>query len=66
MRKNSKIREIMMNLVGGMIGSAIILGIFAILGWFVEWIGQNQGRTVAFFIIGAFILGKCLKNELDK
>lgn len=59
-------KKLLKNLIGGAVGATIILGVFALLGWFVEWTCADMGRFVLVIGIFSYIFYKMLKEELDR
>ena len=45
-------KDLLKNLIGGAVGAVIVLGVFALIGWFVEWTCADIGRFV--LVIGRF------------
>ena len=45
-------KNLLKKLIGGAVGAVVILGVFALIGWFVEWTCVDIGRFV--FVIGIF------------
>lgn len=59
-------KNLLKNLIGGAVGAMVVLGIFALIGWFVEWACADIGRFVLVIGIFSYIAYKMLKDELDK
>ena len=59
-------KDLLKNLIGGAVGAVIVLGIFALIGWFVEWTCADIGRFVLVIGIFSYIAYRMLKDELDK
>lgn len=59
-------KKLLKNLIGGAVGATIILGVFALLSWLVEWACADTGRFVLVIGIFSYIFYKMLKEELDR
>ena len=59
-------KNLLKNLIGGAVGAVIVLGIFALIGWFVEWTCADMRRFVLVIGIFSYIAYRMLKDELDK
>ena len=58
------IGRLVMNLLGGIILTAILLGIIAIIGMFLNWVEQSTIRTIIYFVVGGIIIIKMTLQEL--
>lgn len=63
-RENKIVKGIKM-LVQGIIGTIIILGIFAMLGMSAEWVCADKGRFILAIFIFSYILYRIYKNEFE-
>lgn len=59
-------KNLVKNVLGGVIGTGVILGIFKLLGEFVEWACSNKIRFISVIIIFTILIAKRIKEELDK
>lgn len=64
-RKENKIVRGIKTLVQGILGTIIILGIFAMLGMSVEWVCADKGRFILAIFIFSYILYRIYKNEFE-
>ena len=55
-------KNLLKNLIGGAVGAVIVLGIFALIGWFVEWTCADIGRFVLVIGIFSYIAYKMLQD----
>ena len=53
-------------LLGGCIGTTVLLGCIGLLGGLVEWLCVDKGRFILGLIILGYIVYKLMKEELDK
>lgn len=64
-KRENKIVKGLKMLVQGIIGTVIILGIFAMLGMSVEWVCADKGRFILAMFIFSYILYRIYKNEFE-
>ena len=63
-RENKIVKGIKM-LIQGIIGTILIIGIFAMLGMSVEWVCADKGRFILVMFIFSYILYRIYKNEFE-
>lgn len=59
-------KNLFKNLIGGIIGVIIIVGIFTLLCKFVEWVCIDAGRFWLAIVIIGYVIYRMLSEELDK
>ena len=59
-------KDLLKNLIGGAVGAVIVLGIFALIGWFVEWTCADMGRFVLVIGILVYVLYRFFKSEFSE
>lgn len=58
------IGKMIINLLGGLLCTGIILGIFTLLGLFMNWIETSTIRFIIFIVIGGITIAKMTYDEI--
>ena len=58
--------KVVIMLVESIIGCALILGFFCVIGTLMNWVEQSTFRTITYFIVMGAIVIKLLANEFKE
>lgn len=58
------IGKAIMNLIGGLVATGILLGIIALLGMFMNWIETSIIRFIIFLVVGGITIAKMTYEEI--
>lgn len=58
------IGKVIMNLIGGLVVTGILLGIIALLGMFMNWIETSTTRFIIFLVVGGITIAKMTYEEI--
>lgn len=59
----NKVKSLIGNLIGGIVLTAVVLGVFYLIGMIVGWAEQH---FVLFLVITSVINSKLILNEINK